>query len=68
MSAEKLAEIQSRGSGVGIRGMRERLRQYKGTLNIESGASGTTISVTIPLDREAITEEHKQAEPLQAGV
>jgi signal transduction histidine kinase len=68
MSAEKLAEIQSRGSGVGIRGMRERLRQYKGTLNIESGASGTTISVTIPLEREAITEEHKQAEPLQAGV
>ena len=68
MSAEKLADIQSRGSGVGIRGMRERLRQYKGTLNIESGTSGTTISVTIPVEREAITEEHKQTEPLQAGV
>ena len=68
MSAEKLADIQSRGSGVGIRGMRERLRQYKGTLNIESGPWGTTISVSIPVERKAIIEEHKQAEPLQAGV
>lgn len=68
MSAEKLAEIQSRGSGVGIRGMRERLRQYKGTLHIESGTSGTTISVTIPVEKEAITEEHKGIEPLQAAV
>jgi signal transduction histidine kinase len=33
---EKLIEMQSSGSGVGIRGMRERLRHFSGTLNIES--------------------------------
>jgi PAS domain S-box-containing protein len=49
MSAEKLAEIQSRGSGVGIRGMRERLRQFEGVVNIESDSSGTRIMVTIPI-------------------
>ena len=30
MSAERLAEVQAGASGVGIRGMRERLRQFKG--------------------------------------
>jgi len=68
MSTEKLAEIQSRGLGVGIRGMRERLRQYRGTLNIESGAAGTTISVVIPVEMEATAEESKGIEPLQAAV
>jgi len=68
ISKEKLAEIQSRGSGVGIRGMRERLRQYKGNLKIESGASGTTVSVTLPVQAEPRAEEEKGIEPLQAAV
>lgn len=49
MSAERLAEIQSHGSGVGIRGMRERLRQFRGQMKIESGNSGTGVFVTIPV-------------------
>jgi PAS domain S-box-containing protein len=49
MSPEKLAEIQSRGSGVGIRGMRERLRQFDGNLQIDSSDRGTRILATIPL-------------------
>jgi PAS domain S-box-containing protein len=68
MSSEKLAEIQSKGSGVGIRGMRERLRQYKGTLNIESGPSGTTVVVTIPVPTQVAADESKSIEPLQAAV
>jgi signal transduction histidine kinase len=44
MPAEKLSEIQSQGSGVGISGMRERVRQFEGELSIQSNASGTTIS------------------------
>jgi PAS domain S-box-containing protein len=47
--AEKLAEIHSTGSGVGIRGMRERLRQFHGEMAIESDAAGTTVLVTIPI-------------------
>jgi len=47
--AEKLAEIQSRDSGVGIRGMRERLRQFQGEMTIASTAGGTTVVATIPV-------------------
>ena len=46
---ERLVEIQSEGSGVGVRGMRERLRQFNGELRIESGESGTRVWVTIPI-------------------
>ena len=49
MAAERLAEIQSGGSGVGIRGMRERFRQFNGVFSITSGPSGTDIVVTIPI-------------------
>jgi PAS domain S-box-containing protein len=53
MSPQRLAEIQSRGTGVGIRGMRERVRQFKGDMNIESDGSGTRIFVTLPLTTKA---------------
>jgi two-component system sensor histidine kinase UhpB len=49
MSPEKLAEIQSLGTGVGIRGMRERLRHFHGDLTIESDDSGTRVYATLPL-------------------
>jgi signal transduction histidine kinase len=49
--AEKLQEMATSGTpGVGIRGMRERLRQLGGTLDIESGRSGTVVAVRLPLD------------------
>ena len=53
MSADRLAEVQSRGLGVGVRGMRERVRQFHGELNIDSNSSGTRISVTIPAVKAA---------------
>ena len=45
---EQLTEIQSHSAGVGIRGMRERLRQFGGELTIDSDSSGTTISAVVP--------------------
>ncbi len=48
MSPEKLAEIQSQGSGVGISGMRERLRHFSGELIVESNGTGTRIVATLP--------------------
>jgi PAS domain S-box-containing protein len=51
MPAEKLAEILAHGSGVGIQGIRERLRPYEGNMRIQSGANGTTISVTLQVPR-----------------
>jgi PAS domain S-box-containing protein len=48
MSPEKLAEIQAQGSGVGISGMRERLRHFNGELLVESNDRGTKIFATLP--------------------
>lgn len=47
---ERLADIQMHGGGVGIRGMRERLRHFHGELDIESNTLGTTVHATLPLD------------------
>src|SRR5580700_9933864 len=49
MSPERLAEIQSQGTGVGIRGMRERVRHFHGDLVVESGGLGTRICASLPL-------------------
>ena len=67
MSSERMAEIQSGRSGVGIGGMRERLRQFEGTMNIESDNSGTRIFATIPL-KSASPEDQSKIEALQASV
>src|SRR6516164_10726120 len=37
--------------GVGFRGMRERLRQLGGTLNINSSEEGTVVCATLPVER-----------------
>ncbi|HEX3354322.1 MAG TPA: response regulator [Terriglobales bacterium] len=64
ISPEKLAEIQtSQGSGVGISGMRERIRQHNGTLNIQSDGAGTNISIQLPLSaRPTIRPENLEQE------
>jgi PAS domain S-box-containing protein len=53
ISPERLSEIQSRGAGVGIRGIRERIRQFHGEMKIESSGSGTSVIVNIPMPKEA---------------
>jgi len=55
MSQERLAEIQSQGVGVGIRGMRERVRQAHGELSIDSNALGTKITAIFPIKTPAST-------------
>jgi PAS domain S-box-containing protein len=68
MSSERMAEIQSGRSGVGIAGMRERLRQFEGTMNIESDSSGTRIFATIPLPKSASPEDQSNTEPSRVSV
>ena len=46
---ETLAAIRNQRSGVGITGMRERVRHLGGNLDIQSNSNGTKISVTLPL-------------------
>lgn len=62
MSPGRLAEIQSRGSGVGIRGMRERVRQFQGEMKIESNGSGTHILVSLPIPPEVSCSESHAAQ------
>ena len=47
---ERLAGIQSQGVGVGIRGMRERVRQSHGDLTIDSNALGTKVTAVFPAE------------------
>lgn len=50
MPAEKLDEVTSpRALGVGVRGMRERLRQLGGSLDIHSDDNGTTVEARLPV-------------------
>lgn len=64
---DKLELMASAGTpGVGIRGMRERLRQLGGTLKIESGPSGTIVTVQIPIPEGSASEIVSIAGPAAA--
>ena len=65
MPPEKLAEIQSQGSGVGISGMRERLRHFGGELIVESNGTGTKIIATLiskalPAEERGVAEQERE--------
>ena len=65
ISAERLAAIQSAGLGLGIRGMRERVQQFNGTLVFDPSASGTRVLVSVPIPKPAMSEG---SQPLEAAV
>src|SRR5467141_486484 len=49
ISPEKLAALRAQRTGVGITGMRERVRHLNGVMDIQSNGTGATISVTFPV-------------------
>jgi PAS domain S-box-containing protein len=54
---DKQNDLNSPGTvGVGVRGMRERIRQLGGVLQIDSKGTGTTVTATLPIDH---TESRK---------
>jgi len=65
---EKLVAINSGNTGLGIRAMRERLRQFGGELRIESNGDGTRVFVTIPIAAGTGLSEVNGIEPLQAAI
>lgn len=65
ISPQRLAQIQTQGAGVGISGIRERLRRFRAEMKIESNGSGTVVSATIPIPNEVPVADF---EPLQAAV
>ena len=58
ISPERLAKIQSQGTGVGIRGMRERLRPFGGELQFESNGSGTKVSAVLPTNMPSSADQN----------
>jgi signal transduction histidine kinase len=51
---DKQTSLNSPGTmGVGVRGMRERIRQLGGVLQIESKGKGTTVTATLPIEHDA---------------
>jgi PAS domain S-box-containing protein len=61
---ERLAKIQGHRTGVGITGMRERVRYLNGTIDVQSNANGTKISVTLPA---AVPSEGQKLESSSAS-
>ncbi len=49
ISLDKQLELSTGRTGVGFRGMRERLRHFGGDLNIQSDSSGTTVTASLVL-------------------
>jgi signal transduction histidine kinase len=54
IAAEQLARFQTDGAnaGVGLAGMRERVRQLGGQLLLQSSGAGTTVTATIPIPKD----------------
>lgn len=44
--------------GVGLAGIRERVKQLGGRLEIEASSRGTKISVLLPLDKASLWQQH----------
>ncbi len=53
IAAQKQRQLATASAGVGVRGMVERIRQFGGTLQINSSNEGTTVKGTLPLPVEA---------------
>jgi PAS domain S-box-containing protein len=56
MPVGKLAGVRAQRAGVGITGMRERVRHLGGVMDIQSSGAGTKISVVLPVSASAGTE------------
>jgi signal transduction histidine kinase len=66
MSRERLAEVQTQGMGVGLRGMRERVRQLHGEFRIESNPLGTKTSAVLPAKTSLTKESNATQQSLVA--
>jgi PAS domain S-box-containing protein len=53
ISAERQRQMTAAHVGVGVRGMEERVRQFRGKLKIESDLAGTRVIVTLPVKKSS---------------
>ena len=65
IAPEKQSDLLGSGSvGVGLRGMRERVLQLDGTLEIESENGGTTVRAMFPIAKSTTISAHQNARRL----
>jgi signal transduction histidine kinase len=68
MSPEMLEQFRSAGVfGVGLAGIRERVRELGGTFDLESNGDGTSLRVTIPVSQMASSGESQPMQSLSKG-
>lgn len=67
ISDEKLSAINEGHSGVGIRGMRDRVRHLNGEINVFSKGPGTTVSITLPVEGPKPLETHDRVPDLSGA-
>lgn len=65
---EKLASIDAGASGLGIRAMRERLKQFGGELRIGSSDAGTRVWVSVPLQQPSTSGDDSGVERVEAAI
>jgi signal transduction histidine kinase len=54
MPGQKLAAVQEGRSGVGLRGMKDRVRHFNGEMTLNSNPTGTIVSITLPTQSAAL--------------
>jgi PAS domain S-box-containing protein len=52
---EALGQERWAAVGVGLRGMNERIRQLGGRIEVRSGGTGTTVTVTVPIENDPLS-------------
>lgn len=63
---KQLRIFSGESSGVGLRGMQERVRQFGGTLDLQSDKTGTKVTATIPVPSTEIPKvDDRGSEPSQ---
>ena len=56
IAPNKLREIRRQGAGVGMQGMRERIRPFQGEMEVSSTPTGTTVRFSFPIPEADDTE------------
>ncbi len=70
ISEQKLAAIHEGGSGLGTRGMRDRVRHLNGEMDVHSTSSGTRVSISLPtegLNLTSVVEKSDDLSPARAS-
>lgn len=69
VNAETLSNIASgTTAGVGLRGMRERVRQVGGNLEVRSNGKGTTVIARLPFIDSPTKKDEPVSDPADNGV